>query len=234
MSTYGSEIAISLITCTLLWNLQLISQINFGRTVITRITMLPYYASLIFLVVLLVEAVVQAYAYEFKVSVHVDENHTSTNLLAFLRCLKVAPFVLFISLRTFETAILHAFLGFSGAVRLEFLDIAKPQFTEREERYSTIAKWGLIGTCVGVAAFGVVQWLSPPSLTSFEIEICWTSFKFSTLLMLSHLHLWTNISLLRAMWRKRYYEFKRHTPQQIPLILITQVCIYFLLLETLE
>ena len=64
LSAYGSEIAISLITCTLLWNLQLVSKINFGRTVITRLTLLPYYSSLIFLIVLLAEAIVQAYIHE--------------------------------------------------------------------------------------------------------------------------------------------------------------------------
>ena len=114
LSSYGSEIAISLITCPLLWNLQLISQINFGRTLITRLTLLPYYASLIFLIVLLAEAIVQAYIYEYKLYyIHAEKHHvTIENLLRFFRCLKVAPFILFISLRTFEVAILHAFLGF--------------------------------------------------------------------------------------------------------------------------
>ena len=51
--------------------------------------------------------------------------------------------------------------------------------------------------------------------------------------MLSHLHLWTNIGLLKSMYSKRYYEFKRHARKHIILLLITQACIYYLLVATL-
>ena len=55
---YGTEIAISLVTCALLWNIFIISKINFGQASVTRITILPYYASLMYLIILLAETIV--------------------------------------------------------------------------------------------------------------------------------------------------------------------------------
>ena len=75
--------------------------------------MLPYFASLIFLVILLVKAFVQAYIYEKGYHTQDESKHDKINdLLIFLEGLYIAPFVLFISLRTFEVAILSSFLGF--------------------------------------------------------------------------------------------------------------------------
>ena len=100
-------------------------------------------------------------------------------------CIELVPFVLFIGLRTFEVAILHSFLSFNDTFRLEFLDIAKPQFTEREMKLKAIIKYFLVGYSVFIPIFAVIWWWAPADFDNYEIRIVWISTEFLTYLMLS-------------------------------------------------
>ena len=91
----------------------------------------------------------------------------------------------------------------------------------------------LLSISGGIIVFGIIWWLSPPDFTNFEIRIVWTSLKFLGFLMISQLNAWTNIELLRSMYAHRRYEFRKHARSQIVLTIITQLCIYYLLIRTL-
>ena len=92
----------------------------------------------------------------------------------------------------------------------------------------TIVRTFLLGYTIFIPIFALIWWWTPVSFSHFEIKIVWITTEFLTFLMLSQLHWWTNVGLMRSMYHRRKYEFRRHAPKHIILMIITQACIYYL------
>ena len=167
VQTYGLEMSISLLVGGLLINVVLITKIKYGNTLITHLTLRPYYVTLVLLSMALVEAIYLEVTFGTSViftvlgSAVLDAKQLTALTLGASKYILI---FIFIFVRTQEHEALLVFVFFQHNFRLESLNVARDSYKLLETR---LAKGFFVLYTIFLAPFLIqliVQWF-----TDFEI-----------------------------------------------------------------
>ena len=143
LEEYGDQFTLAVILITIMYNLFLIMQIKYGDKLITKLTLWPYYFSLLALIFFAGMEIVEEYISEsllFSNENFIPGKVTGRRFWLSMYCFRQVSWLCFIGLRVFEDTVLLMFIEFQSGLRLDQLEVARPLYLEQEVYLTRLAK----------------------------------------------------------------------------------------------
>ena len=119
---------------------------------------------------------------------------------------------------------LSEFMKFQNVFRLEHLEIGKDLYSKIEDKIVRLFVWTMVS--VGIILILMFLLTNVIFVGNGVINIISTVFQIGFYLLSANLYFWTVVSVLRFMYWKHRYEFRRHAIRQIGLIIVTPISIW--------